>query len=61
MVMDRVLKRAQIDPTWGYHVRGRRSSRDATVITITDLAFADDITLVANTFAQAGRTLNAIA
>ena len=61
MVMDRVLKRARIDPAWGYHVRGRRSSRDATVITVTELAFADDITLVANTFAHAARMLHAIA
>ena len=61
MVMDRVLKRAQLDPTWGYHLRGRRSSRDATVITVTELAFADDITFVANTFMHSARMLNALA
>jgi hypothetical protein len=61
MVMDRDFKRAQLDPAWGYHFRGRRSIRDATAITVTKLAFADDITLLANTLAQAARMLNVIA
>ena len=61
MVIDRVLSRAHFNSDWGYHVRGRRSSRDANPITITELAFADDITLVAQTFALAARMLNAIA
>ncbi len=61
MGMDPVFKRSQLVPAWGSHVRGRLSSRDATAITVTELAFADDITLVANTLVHAACMLNAIA
>ncbi len=50
-----VLKRAQIHPVLGYHVR------DAAAITVTELIFADHVTLVANTLAHSAGIVTAIA
>ena len=59
MVIDRVLRRAQLDESWGYRVQTRR--RSLGDIYVTDLAFADDITLISSEFSYADLMLQAVA
>jgi hypothetical protein len=54
MVIDRFLKRSQIEAPWVYHSRGRRSSRVATELSHL-LSWPSPTTSVAHTLAYAVR------
>ena len=60
LVLDRVMQTALVDETMGYCVRERRSSRHPGRF-VTDLTFADDIALLAQTFEHADLMLQAVA
>jgi hypothetical protein len=60
LVLDRVLRRALDDKSWGYCHKVRRSSRSADEF-VTDLTYADDIAAVSTTFEDAQAQLTAIA
>ena len=47
LVIDRVLREALVDETWGYCVRERRSSRSLAEY-VTDLTYADDIAVLSS-------------
>jgi hypothetical protein len=60
LILDRVLRRALDDKSWGYCVRERRSSRSVDEY-VTDLTFADDTAVLSTSFEDAQTQLNSIA